>query len=60
MRKRWMSRTGVTLQVLGVVLLGTGYPTGMVNHNWYLIACGVLVVSGVVLYVSGARRDGKY
>lgn len=46
--------------VSGFVLLAAGYPTGMVNHNWYLISCGVLMLSGLVLYVAGARGDGRY
>ena len=60
MRKRKKKRFGVALLVSGFVLLATGYPTGMVNHNWYLIACGVLMLSGLVLYVAGARGDGRY
>ncbi|MBQ4222704.1 MAG: hypothetical protein II674_02575 [Prevotella sp.] len=60
MRKRKKKRFGVALLVSGFVLLAAGYPTGMVNHNWYLIACGVLMLSGLVLYVAGARGDGRY
>ena len=60
MRKRKKKRFGVVLLVSGFVLLAAGYPTGMVNHNWYLISCGVLMLSGLVLYVAGARGDGRY
>ena len=58
--KKCFYRAGSPILLLGCLLLGVGFPTGMNDHNWYLILCLVMVVAGLVLHVVSSKKRSKY
>ncbi len=51
---------GLALVAAGAILLLVAWLTGLTTVNAVLLAGLIFIVLGVVLYVRGAKKAGKY
>ena len=58
--KRWILHLGIPLAAIGLLLLGIGFPTHLVDSNAYLLLCLLLIVGGCALRVYAAKHRSKY
>ena len=60
MIRKLLSKCGLPLLFLGMLLLVIGVPTHLCDHNAYLALCVLLVVGGLVKFVAEQKHRGKY
>ena len=58
--KKWFLKCGIPMILAGTVMLGVGFPTHLNDHNAYLVACCIIVVAGVAIWVADVKRRSKY
>ena len=60
MQIKRVKQTGLLLVLASCVLLGIGFPTGLVNSNLFLSGCLAMAIIGLVCYVRAVKKDGRY
>ena len=58
--RKIMKQCGLTVLILGILLLVVGFFTHFCDHNIYLALCAVLIISGLVKYVIEQKHRGNY
>ncbi len=56
----YKSYLGITLVILGVLMLTVGYALGWTDSNVLLLTAAAMVVAGAVLHVYMLKKESKY
>lgn len=58
--RKYIRLSGITIMLLGVLLLVCGYYAGWTNSNVMLWTCATLIIVGAVLHVLIIKKESGY